>query len=267
MIPSMLTRLDPLARTVSAALGELVFPTDCPCGRPDRTLCADCRRALCGSGFRCDTQATRLRRLDPCLPTFAGLRYEGAVRRCLLDFKDAGRLHLAPYLAPALGAALDCLAAWLPGVLAEVDGGPVYLVPVPASAAARARRGEDHVALLLRVWRRRERRRRDGVADFRAWAGPVPRERDALRVTRAAGRQKGMSLAERGEASTGKYSIRRLEGVRGRLPGAAPLAGSSCIIIDDVVTSGATLEAASVALRMAGVRVLGAACVAATPRS
>jgi predicted amidophosphoribosyltransferase len=58
-----------------------------------------------------------------------------------------------------------------------------------------------------------------------------------------------------------------VEGVAARKAEAdGPLAGWRVVVVDDVVTSGATLAEAVRVLRQAGAEVVGAATVAATPR-
>ena len=167
--------------------------------------------------------------------TWARGRYDDELRAVILACKERQGLGLVPLLAElSLGS---CAAA-----LAEVwTGGPVLLVPVPSSRATVAERGFD---LTFQLARRVARGLRPLGLD--AAAGRL------LRLT--AGRdQVGLSVTDR--AANRAHSMRAVPG----RPGAV-------LLLDDIVTSGATLTEASRALSAAGRDVLGAAVLAATPR-
>lgn len=129
-------------------------------------------------------------------------------------------------LARPLGAALAA-------ALADVAPGGAVVVPVPASRAALRRRGYAAVDLLVR---------RAGV-----------RSRRLLVPGRAAGDQRGLGRDDRARNVAGTLRAR-------------PAAGLRVVVVDDVVTTGATLREAARVLRAAGAEVVGAAALASTPR-
>lgn len=161
------------------------------------------------------------------LRVWSGLSFEGIPARTIRALKSELRTPLAHALAPALASALD--AAWG----ATGDSGERIVVPVPTSAASWRLRGVRVVELLAR----------------RAGATPVP----ALRQVRRTADQRGLDREHRGINVA--HSLRST---------ALPRVG--VILVDDVVTTGATLAEASRAVASAGARVLGAATVASTPR-
>lgn len=105
------------------------------------------------------------------------------------------------------------------------------LVPVPSSRAALRRRGYDPVRLLA--------------------GRPLLR---VLTVARDSAAQKLLGVDERARNRAGTLRATR------------PLAGRQCVILDDVVTTGSTIDEAARALRQAGATVTGAVTLAATPR-
>lgn len=128
-------------------------------------------------------------------------------------------------------ALAPALAAAATAALAEAEG-IVRVVPVPTSPAAMRRRG-------YRI-----------VDQLAARAGLDPRS--ALRPSGGAGDQRGLGRDERARNIAGTM---RARGVAGR----------AVLLVDDVVTSGATLAEAARAVRAAGATVVGAATVASTP--
>ena len=165
----------------------------------------------------------------PLLPVLALGEYGGDLQRLVLAWKNGGMLHLGARIAPALAPAVTRLSA-----AADVD--VPALVPVPSRHSARLRRGEDHTAELVR-------------ALARTGAG------DALLLrARVTTTQEGQGARQRRRRRI------RVEGRRARAAGgrAAPV-----IIVDDVVTTGATLRGMHEALTAAGMDVLGAVVVAA----
>lgn len=129
--------------------------------------------------------------------------------------------------ARAMGAAL----APLLGAASDRDS---QLALVPSSRAAYRRRGYDPVGLLV------------------ARAGLRPRA--VLRHTRATATQKSLDVDARAHNTAGS------------LAAVGDLAGLRFTLVDDVVTTGATLLEASRAIREAGGEVAGAITLAATPR-
>jgi predicted amidophosphoribosyltransferase len=163
---------------------------------------------------------------------WAAGRYESAARAALLAYKERGRRDLAGPLAQLLAAAIR-------GALTgRAPPGAVLLVPVPSARSAAAARGGDHVLRLAR-----QAARRTGVRVAR----------DALALSRAVRDSAGLAAGERAANLAGAMSAR------------SPRTGAAALLVDDIVTTGATLSEATRALRAAGWPVLGAAVVAATP--
>jgi len=121
----------------------------------------------------------------------------------------------------------------------------VALVPVPSSRAGLRERGRDHVRELTAR----------AVAELRAAGVPATE----ARLLRRRGRVRdsaGLSAADRRANLAGTFE---------RVPARVPQ-GALLVLVDDVVTSGATLTEAASALGGGSTPVL-AAVVAATPRS
>jgi predicted amidophosphoribosyltransferase len=173
--------------------------------------------------------------LDPAgLPVGAAAAYADGLRAALLAYKERGRRDLAGPLGDLLAAALAGLLASLPA-----PPGPLVLVPVPSTRAAAAARGGDHV--------RRLARRAAAVAGVRVAAG-------ALELARVPRDSAGLGVVE------------RAANLDAAMRGRPPRPGLVAVVVDDIVTTGATVREAHRALAAARWPVLGAAVVAATPR-
>ena len=194
--------------------------------------CQEPGRALCRSCAAL-LRAPHAHRPDPCPtglpPLMTAGAYDGAVRAALLAHKERGRLGLVRPLGAALAGAVRGLRV----------AGPLVLVPVPSSPAAVRERGHDHARRLAS-----------------AAAGRVPgaRSRSLLVPARAVADQSGLTTAARAANLSGALRVRR------------PVPGLRVVVVDDVVTTGATLAEAVRALREAGADVRGCAVVAATHR-
>lgn len=163
--------------------------------------------------------------------------YDGAVREAVNAWKDHDRADVTEVLAVAVAHAYA-----RSGIAADV------LVPVPSSAVARRRRGRAPVDDLTR--RTARRLRRTGYADLGVW--PV------LRLRRRVDDQAGLAAAAR--VANVHAAMHVPDAVAARAQEAV------VVLVDDVVTSGATLLEAARALRAAGATVAGAVTLAATQR-
>lgn len=247
-----------LADRTAAAAAEvlaLAMPVECVCcGAEDASLCGACSRRLrllTLRPFRAELQAPALVDMDGSvlLPVVAAGAYRAELAQCLLSFKSHGQPRLAGELAQSLARAVHAAAGQTQGVA---------LVPVPTSSAAFRQRGFSPVHLLLRRLARSGSIPGFTVAD--ALRKTVPPAR--IRVPLAGGLhqpggQKGLSRGARSRRVRG--SMRARAG-----PWSPSIAGRPCIIIDDVLTTGATVAEAARALRAAGALVAGAVVVAAT---
>ena len=163
---------------------------------------------------------------------YAVAAYDGAVRAMVLAYKDRDGVGLTTALAAALRRSLDAAVAGL--ALAEP-----LLVAVPSTRAALRHRGYDPVLRLA----------------LAAGTRPV---RGALVHVRDVRDSAALSASDRADNMAGALSV----------PASmrTPLRGRPVVLLDDVVTTGATLAESARALRAAGATVATAAVIAATPR-
>lgn len=163
------------------------------------------------------------------LPVTAALVYDAVTARCIRRLKEDGETLLSRPLGAALRAALTAAIAD-----EAYDAERPLLVPVPTSAAAFRRRGYRVPELLIR---------RAGLVSSRL-----------LDNVRSTADQRGLGALERGRNVSGSMRARHAR------------EAWDVIVVDDVVTTGATLDEAARALTTAGFRVRAAVTLAATPR-
>ncbi|MFG2477012.1 ComF family protein [Streptomyces fagopyri] len=232
-------------------LTDLVLPAECGgCGRPRTVLCPECRAALSG------TSPSRARP-DPAPPglpvVHAAAPYEDEVRAALLAHKERGALTLATPLGTALAGAVRAalgyrrlMAPHRPpaapgGPLSEGSGwlgphrgpGPVLLVPVPSARRAVRARGHDPARRIALA----------AAGELRRTGAPV-RVLAVLRQRRAVADQAGLNSRQR---------LRNLAGALEVAPeGGRLLAGAGqVVLVDDLMTTGASLAEAARAVRVA----------------
>ncbi|WP_242346434.1 ComF family protein [Anaeromyxobacter terrae] len=217
-------------RGVATALLELVYPPRCAaCGgavaaEPFCPVCGEAVDPVPEGCLRCGLPGPDplcgACRADP--PAFDAVRAGGLFGGPLADAIHAFKYGGRPALARPLGAWLARAAPLPPGAL---------VVSVPLARGRRIARGYDQAALLA-----------DALA--RAAGARDRRLRGALLRTRETPPQVGRTRAERNRNVAGAFSAAR----------PAELAGRDVVLVDDVVTTGATADAAARALKGAGAR-------------
>jgi ComF family protein len=222
-----------------AAALDLILPPTCdgceaPVDAPGQ-LCAACFRSVdfiteplcrrCGLPFASDIAAGPRRICPTCAaapPPWtqarAAMLYNDAARRLILPLKHAGREDNAATLALHMHRAGRAL-------LARAD----LLVPVPLHRWRLLLRRANQSVLLARALSRRAR------------VALIP---DALQRLRATPRLGGLSAAQRAELLAAAIAVRPSR--------CAALSGRHILLIDDVLTSGATAGACARALLDAG---------------
>ncbi|GGR79552.1 hypothetical protein GCM10010252_17820 [Streptomyces aureoverticillatus] len=211
-------------------LTDLVLPADCAgCGVPRVALCAECRAALCGAAPRRVRPVPEPRGLPV---VHAAAPYGDAVRAVLLAHKERGALPLAGVLGEALaGAVRAALRASLqPGAPGEGPAGPVLLVPVPSARRAVWARGHDPVRRIALA----------AAGELRG-AGVPASVLCALRQRRAVADQAGLNSRQRQANLAGALEVAVGAGRLLRDAG-------KVVVVDDLMTTGASLAEASRAL-------------------
>jgi predicted amidophosphoribosyltransferase len=225
------------------ALLDLVLPARCAgCGGPTGPGCPRCLDVLAAPA-----RWTRPVPAPPGLPPVATVAtYEDPVRSLLIAYKEHGAVALARPLGAALARAVVLVTSHL-APSHWTGSRPVLLVPVPSSVRQSRRRGADVVAELAAC----------AARELRA-AGRTVQVVRALRHVRAVADSAGLDARARAANAVGALGLRR---------GAGPLvAGRAVVLVDDLVTTGASLSESTHVLRLASASVVAAATVAATHR-
>ena len=219
---------------------DLVLGSRCVvCGQPGRPLCARCAAGLP------ETAGTAWP--TPCPPGLvrpvAAGEYAADLRRLVNAHKEEQVLALARPLGRLLAGSVGELLRTAPGDCLTA------LVPVPSRRSVVRQRGHDPV-------RRMARRAAVVLRGQGHRVGVVP----LLRPARKVDDQAGLGADERRHNLAGALRARPAPSGAGRAR--RPLV----VVVDDVLTTGATAREAQRALEVVGWPVLGVAVVAATRR-
>lgn len=213
----------------------MVLPRVCVgCGAPRAALCSDCIDRIAPGGLVLDVLAAGA---PADLAICAAGWYDGPLRSAVLAYKEHGQRELTRVLGALLAGALAGVILRAHDELLDAPHATLALVPAPSSAAALRARGGNHVTALAAAFRPRG-----------AVVAPV------LSLTRAVQDSAGLGARDRA-----RNLDQAIQARRPRLP------DQPCVLIDDVVTSGATAGEACRALSAAGWHVAGVAALAATP--
>lgn len=219
--------------TVSAIADVILGRCCAGCDVPGIALCQTCAAEL--------VPRPRLRRsldMDEIaeglhLPIGCSLEYRGEVRQILYRYKDHRIPQLARVLGPSLAASVEFVARQ-----SGVHPHELALAVLPTRAATAKRRGFDSLAAITKVAISQQ---------------PVKSVCTPLVDIRTAGQAKTLGVWERQHHVAGAFRLR------------GPIPRGPVMIVDDIVTTGATAREAAATLMLAGAHVIGVAAVAGTP--
>jgi ComF family protein len=229
-----------LLHDIKESLLHLAFPHVCPgCGSDvlhnEEALCLRCLEALPQTRFHQHTNNPVTKLFWGRLPLVAATAQyyytkESLIQRLMHRFKYRGDTNLGTFLGRQIGAGLS-----QSHLFSTIDA----LVPLPLFPAKERARGYNQATVLC-----------EGMAEV--LQKPVLKS-SIIRTVHT-------------ESQTRKTRIERWENVEGRFEATdvAGIAGKHLLLVDDVVTTGATLEACGRALlEVGGVRLsIATLCIA-----
>jgi predicted amidophosphoribosyltransferase len=205
---------------------DLVLPLQCGgCGAPSTRWCDACAKEL---AVKPDEPRLVSPRLDPGVPVFSLGRYAGARREAIVAVKEHGRADLVTALAVPVHAGLQNLLTW--GVVET----PLTVVAAPTRRWAARRRGGDPVTRITLA----------ATAGF-GGIGVV----QALRTRALVADSVGLSSADRQRNIAGRVKL--IRSVTGEV-----------VLVDDIVTTGATGCESVRVLQTAGANVVAVLAIA-----
>ncbi len=211
---------------------DLFLQRDCwLCDRAaPQSLCSSCECQLAACVLLPDRQLQPA--VSQCPPpqfyVLAWARYQNSVRRLLTQLKYENRPDVGEFLGQRL--AQTCLWHALP---------PLTLVPIPLHPDRQAQRGYNQAEVIAR-----------SIVRFTG----RPLINDWLIRGRSTTAQYGLSIADRQQNLQNAFQLNSRR--------SGPRLSGPVLLIDDIYTTGATVQAARQTLEQAGVAVWGVAVVA-----
>lgn len=212
----------------AANLLNILFPENCVCQICGKE-CADVSDGLCAACKIDLIPCAALPAHPPLSACAAGLMYTDTARSAIHQFKYSD----AVYLASLLTSYMHIPPAWIFDVI----------VPVPLHPIRKFMRGYNQSERLASALKRRC-----------AALARIPISPELLKRTRYTPSQ------------TTKTSLERRENIADAFRASAAVKGKSILLIDDVITTGATLSACAEALHRSGALRVYAICAAAAER-
>jgi predicted amidophosphoribosyltransferase len=217
-------------KKVFEGLKTLVFPQICiMCAATNEVICSICLQKWSGSAQKI--------RFDS-VPTFSTVAYDGEISTVVIKAKEERNKTAQALIALAITSSLSSLKE-------EVNIDNCLLVPIPSSKQAIKRRGESFLHPIMKRVIELDCQSKTENRTFGQWA-------DLLSYRKKVRDQATLSSAERHENLRSAFIVSRF-------------LDRPVILVDDVVTTGATLKNAIDALRERKMTVLGAvtACASA----
>ncbi len=219
----------------------LIYPEECRgCGGAlavsEEVICSHCRIKLPYTGFHLSPTDNALHKVFwgrvPVQLAVAYLLYQekSRVQRLLHQLKYRGQEEIGEVLGKWMGNSLQENAAFI-----DID----VVVPVPLHKSKLSQRGYNQVT---------------EFSNALANALQVVVAETALQKNKAVGTQTKKNRKDRWEAMRQLYAIRNAEAIKGK----------HVLLVDDVVTTGATLEACADLLLKNGARAVSVAAIAYT---
>ena len=204
-------------------LNELIFPSRCiGCGELGLSLCSLCRKSWHPHYYLRNIGKDSASELT----VISSVIYSGVAQKIILGAKESHIRQCDHLVAEAITHALQRFLT-----RTTID----FLIPVPSQKSAIRQRGREFLV---------------EISEQVSSSCDIPVV-NILSHNRRVKDQSGLDLQERWNNVEGAFVVEREHGIHGNV-----------LLIDDLVTTGATLCEAARALRYAGIKVIGAVTAA-----